>query len=75
MRTPVLVVAGHGDTDGVVTALLRAEGTFVVRHRFDGHVVERSVTNLLDRYDEVVACQLGDPAHLRRQLAGHLCIL
>jgi G3E family GTPase len=46
MRTPVLVVAGHGDTDGVVTALLRAEGTFVVRHRFDGHVVERSVTNL-----------------------------
>ncbi|VBA45381.1 ribosome hibernation factor-recruiting GTPase MRF [Mycobacterium attenuatum] len=46
MRTPVLLVAGQGDTDGAVTALLRAEGTFVVRHRFDGHVVERSVTNL-----------------------------
>jgi G3E family GTPase len=46
MRTPVLVVAGQGDTDGAVTALLRAQGTFVVRHRLDGHVVKRSVTNL-----------------------------
>src|SRR3954453_12188429 len=33
-------------------------------------IAERSVTNLLDRYDEVVAAQLGDSAHLRRQLAG-----
>jgi hypothetical protein len=33
-------------------------------------IAERSVTNLLDRYDEVLAAQLGDPAHLRRQLAG-----
>ncbi len=46
MRTPVLVVAGQGDTHGAVAALLRAGGTFVVQHRFDGHVVERSVTNL-----------------------------
>src|SRR3954464_13197341 len=33
-------------------------------------IAERSVTNLLDRYDEVLAVQLGDPLHLRRQLAG-----
>jgi len=33
-------------------------------------IAERSVTNLLDRYDEVLAAQLGDPVHLRRQLAG-----
>src|ERR1700712_1191029 len=31
---------------------------------------ERSVTNLRDRYDELLATRLGDPAHLRRQLAG-----
>jgi hypothetical protein len=31
-------------------------------------IAERSVTNLLDRYDEVVSTQLGDPRHLRRQL-------
>jgi len=46
VRTPVLVVAGQGDTDGVVMALLRKEGTTVVRHRFDGHVVQRSLTSL-----------------------------
>src|SRR3954463_739937 len=33
-------------------------------------IAERSVTNLLDRYDEVLAAQLGHPQHLRRQLAG-----
>jgi hypothetical protein len=33
-------------------------------------IAERSVTNLLDRYDEVLAAQLGNPQHLRRQLAG-----
>jgi hypothetical protein len=33
-------------------------------------IAERSVTNLLDRYDEVLAAQLGDSVHLRRQLAG-----
>ena len=49
MRTPVLVVAGQGDTDGLVTALLRRAGTIVVRHRFDGHVVQRSVTSLRDQ--------------------------
>ncbi|SEG70194.1 MULE transposase domain-containing protein [Methylobacterium sp. 190mf] len=33
-------------------------------------IAERSVTNLLDRYDEVLAAQLADPTDLRRQLAG-----
>ena len=33
-------------------------------------IVECSVTNLLDRYDEVLTTQLGDPIHLRRQLTG-----
>src|SRR5215217_6437856 len=33
-------------------------------------IAERSVTNLLDRYDEVLATQLADPQHLRRHLAG-----
>jgi hypothetical protein len=32
-------------------------------------ISERSVTNLLDRYDEVLATQLSDRNHLRRQLA------
>lgn len=44
-----------------IHAILRGRGV---------SIAERSVTNLLDRYDEVVASQLGDPAHLRRQLAG-----
>ena len=44
-----------------IHALLRGRGVAIS---------ERSVTNLLDRYDEVVSTQLGDPQHLRRQLAG-----
>ena len=33
-------------------------------------IAERSVTTLLDRYDEVLAARFGDPQHLRRQLGG-----
>ena len=33
-------------------------------------IAERSVTNLLDRYDEVMSTRLGDSQHLRRQLGG-----
>lgn len=43
-----------------IHALLRARGV---------PIAERSVTNLLDRYDEVVATQVSDPDHLRRRLA------
>ncbi|WP_407689610.1 ribosome hibernation factor-recruiting GTPase MRF [Mycobacterium sp. HUMS_1102779] len=43
MRTPVILVAGQTDTDSVVGELLSAPGTTVVEHRFDGHVVRRTV--------------------------------
>jgi G3E family GTPase len=46
MRTPVVLVAGQGDTDSVTGALLRRPGTVVVEHRFDGHVVRRTTTAL-----------------------------
>lgn len=46
VRTPVLLVAGHGDTDAVARVLLRHERTLVVRHRFDGHVVHRLLTTV-----------------------------
>src|SRR5882762_10331128 len=48
MRTPVLLVAGQGDADSVAGTLLRGPGTLVVEHRFDGHVVKRTVRNLQD---------------------------
>src|ERR671916_1535603 len=44
-----------------IHAILRARGVCLA---------ERSVTNLLDRYDEVLATPLSDPDHLRRRLHG-----
>jgi len=46
MRTPVILVAGQTDTDPVVGTLLRTPGTLVVEHRFDGHVVRRTMVML-----------------------------
>jgi G3E family GTPase len=46
MRTPVMLVAGQKDTDPVVGALLRTPGTLVIEHRFDGHVVRRTMVTL-----------------------------
>ncbi len=46
MRTPVILVAGQTDTDPVVGVLLRTPGTVVVEHRFDGHVVRRTLVTL-----------------------------
>ncbi|OBG29220.1 ribosome hibernation factor-recruiting GTPase MRF [Mycobacterium sp. 852002-51057_SCH5723018] len=46
MRSPVILVAGQTDTDPVVGALLRTPGTLVVEHRFDGHVVRRTMVSL-----------------------------
>ena len=46
MRTPVVVMAGQGDSDAVVARLLQRRGTVVVRHRFDGHVVVRNLAAL-----------------------------
>jgi hypothetical protein len=33
-------------------------------------ICERSVTNLVDRYDELLATALGDSARLRKELAA-----
>lgn len=46
MRTEVVLVAGQGATDDVAGTLLRQPGTAVVEHRFDGHVVRRTVITL-----------------------------
>jgi G3E family GTPase len=43
MRTPVVLVCGQGNADGVAEVLAEESGTVVVRHRFDGQVVVRSV--------------------------------
>ncbi|MEZ0367156.1 GTP-binding protein [Mycobacterium sp. pUA109] len=48
MRTPVILVAGQVGTDPVAGALLRSSGTLVVEHRFDGHVVRRTLASLRD---------------------------
>jgi G3E family GTPase len=48
MRTPVVLVAGQGDTDAVAGAFLRRPGTVLVEHRFDGHVVRRTLAVLRD---------------------------
>lgn len=46
MRTPVILVCGQNDTDPVVGSLLRTPGTMVVEHRFDGHVVRRTMATV-----------------------------
>jgi G3E family GTPase len=48
MRTPVVLVAGQGDTDAVAGTLLRRPGTLVAEHRFDGQVVCRTTVMLRD---------------------------
>lgn len=44
MRTPVVMICGQGDCGDVAEALAGACGTVVVRHRYDGQVVLRSVS-------------------------------
>ncbi|BBY23517.1 ribosome hibernation factor-recruiting GTPase MRF [Mycobacterium stomatepiae] len=46
MRTPVVLVAGQGDTDAVTGTFLHRSGSVVVEHRFDGHVVRRTTAML-----------------------------
>jgi G3E family GTPase len=48
MRTPTVVVAGQGQSNGVGDVLLRTPGTAVVSHRFDGQVVIRTVGTCRD---------------------------
>ncbi|MCG7607292.1 ribosome hibernation factor-recruiting GTPase MRF [Mycobacterium sp. CnD-18-1] len=45
MRTPVVLVAGQGDVEGVADQLSRCPGTVLVRHTYDGQVVLRNVTD------------------------------
>jgi hypothetical protein len=46
MRTPLVLVCGQGDVDGVAGTLMNAPGTAVVGHEFDGQVVRRWVSIL-----------------------------
>ncbi|MBB2770631.1 MULTISPECIES: ribosome hibernation factor-recruiting GTPase MRF [Mycolicibacterium] len=43
MRTPVIIVAGQGQSNAVCDVLMTEPGTVVVSHRLDGHVVVRTV--------------------------------
>lgn len=45
MRTPVVLLAGQGDTDVIAEALMNTAGTVLVKHEFDGQVVRRWVGN------------------------------
>lgn len=44
MRTPVVLVAGQGDSDRVAGTLMDTPGTLVVGHEYDGQVVRRWVS-------------------------------
>jgi G3E family GTPase len=55
LRTPVVLVAGQGDTDAVTGALLRRPGSVVVERRFDGHVVRRTTITL--RHGELTTAE------------------
>ena len=55
MRTPVVLVAGQGDTDSATGTLMQRPGTVVVEHRFDGHVVRRTTAML--RRDELTTAE------------------
>jgi G3E family GTPase len=48
MRTPVVLACGQGDVGGVADVLAQRPGTVVVRHRFDGQVVVRTVATSRD---------------------------
>lgn len=44
MRTPVVLVAGQGESDRVAGTLMATPGTAVVGHEYDGQVVRRWVS-------------------------------
>lgn len=62
MKTPVLLIAGQGDTDPVADTLLARPGTVLVRHRFDGQVVRRTTLALRDGTPVRTEAAL-EPAH------------
>ncbi|MGO9735725.1 MAG: hypothetical protein ACLPPO_31995, partial [Mycobacterium sp.] len=59
MRTPVILVAGQKDTDPVVGTLLRTPGTLIVEHRFDGHVVRRTMVGIVKLLTWCGAARIG----------------
>ena len=48
MRTPVVLIAGQGDSDRVADTLMDTPGTLVVGHEYDGQVVRRWVSIMRD---------------------------
>jgi len=48
MRTPVVLIAGQGDSERVADTMMGAPGTLVVGHEYDGQVVRRWVTIMRD---------------------------
>ncbi|BCI55465.1 hypothetical protein NIIDNTM18_47430 [Mycolicibacterium litorale] len=55
MRTPVIVVAGQGQSNAVCDVLMATPGTVVVSHRFDGQVVIRTVAT--HRHERVLVSE------------------
>ncbi len=80
MRTPVVIVAGQNDTQGIGEVLLEGVGTALVEHRFDGHVVHRRTT-MLQRGNVIAADAVLELAHgcvsctVRYDLLEHLRLL
>ncbi|MBB2992220.1 G3E family GTPase [Mycolicibacterium iranicum] len=80
MRTPVVVVTGQRETEGIAGALLDSPGTAVVEHHFDGHVVhrttalmQRDVTVKADAVLELTNCCVS--CTVRNDLLHHLRLL
>lgn len=77
MRTPVVVVTGRADTGDITGVLLGGQGTALVEHHFDGHVVHRRTT-LVQRGIEVSADSVLELANccvsctVRHDLLKHL---
>lgn len=57
MRTPVVLIAGQGDSDRLTGALMATTGTLVVGHEYDGQVVRRWVSTV--RNGELLITELA----------------
>ncbi len=57
MRTPVVMVCGQGDSDGIAGTLMKTPGTAVIGHEFDGQVVRRWVS--IVRHGEVCTSEVA----------------
>lgn len=66
MRTPVIIVAGQGQSNAVCDVLMSTPGTVVISHRFDGQVVVRTVSTHRD--DRTLIAEW--PLELRKGCVG-----